>query len=114
MSEKSKDKSQSSLEAPEQSIQHQFFSQISSNIMNSSNPSSDPWAFNQEQFFEMVAFDQEDGTLCCCKENLSHDESLKFMVKASPEDLKLAPFAQLRKGKVRDNWGAVRNTLSFT
>jgi len=45
------------------------------------------WAFNAKQFEHMIAFDQGESTLCCCKEHVPHDESLKFIMTATDENL---------------------------
>lgn len=111
MSEKKKEQDNKVQDLANLSIHDQFFSQV--DLKAGSSPSSNQWSFNEMQFGEMVAFDQEDGTICCCRESIPHDESLKFTIKASPENLQLTPFANYRAGKIRDNLStARRNNLS--
>ena len=37
-------------------------------------------------------FDKKDCILCCCRHDVPHDESLKFIIKASEQNLQLTPF----------------------
>jgi hypothetical protein len=45
------------------------------------------WDFDADFDFEenLVAFDQkeEENIICCCKKDLPHDESIKFILKAN-------------------------------
>jgi hypothetical protein len=34
-----------------------------------------------------ASFDKKINLICCCKHEIPHDESLKFIIKASPENL---------------------------
>ena len=49
---------------------------------------------------DVIGFDQYESTICCCKEHLPHDESLKFKLIASKKSLKLAPFKSTPKGNL--------------
>ena len=39
-----------------------------------------------------ASFENKVCILCCCKHEAPHDEHLKFVIQASPQNLLLAPF----------------------
>lgn len=64
----------------------------------------DPWAFDEDYDFEdnMVAYDQDmdDNVICCCKKEIPHDESIKFILKADATSLKTILFKSRKAGSV--------------
>ena len=36
---------------------------------------------------KVLGFDQYEGIICCCRPDIPHDETLKFKIIASPENL---------------------------
>lgn len=50
------------------------------------------WNFNEDDFNNVQSFDVKECSMCCCKHDTPHDESVKFVIKASEENMKLAPF----------------------
>lgn len=91
--------------APQQaeSLHDAFFSQIELPVKSSERldfNGQSKYEVSEEAFANMQAFDEDKKQLCCCKPNVSHDESLKFILKASPEYLNLAPFENKPAGKV--------------
>jgi hypothetical protein len=60
------------------------------------------WAFDDDFEFEqnLVAYDQkvDDNVLCCCKKELDHDESIKFLLKGDQANLKTVLFKNRQRG----------------
>ena len=48
----------------------------------------------------MLSFDQYEDIICCCKQDIPHDESLKFKIIASAENLQIAPFKHTPEGSL--------------
>jgi hypothetical protein len=49
-------------------------------------PKKSEWDFDDDFDFDaMVADDTKDDVLCCCKSDIPHDETLKFMLKVDPK-----------------------------
>ena len=62
------------------------------------------WDFDADFDFEenLVAFDQkeEENIICCCKKDLPHDESIKFILKANKQSLNTTLFKNRNHGKL--------------
>lgn len=61
--------------------------------------------FNSEVFDNIAAFDQDQTALCCCKPNIPHDESMKFILKAKDQNMTLTIFKNQPAGKVSEENG---------
>ena len=61
----------------------------------------------------MLAFDQVESTLCCCKHHIPHDESLKFIMTATEENLKIEPFKDNCSGTLMEHNETVKYKLHF-
>jgi hypothetical protein len=51
--------------------------------------------------------------ICCCKEHIPHDESMKFILKASPEYMNLAPFENKPAGKLTEENSFTRKVTNI-
>jgi len=62
------------------------------------------WDFDEDFDFEdnLVAFDQkhEDSIICCCKKEIPHDESIKFILKADEQHLRTTLFKNRGMGQI--------------
>ena len=47
-----------------------------------------------------IPFDLKEDTLCCCKKDCPHDESMKFVLLATDENKNKAIFGNRRKGEL--------------
>lgn len=65
-------------------------------------PLKEMFSFNKKQFENMIGFDGGEGQVCCCKEHVPHDESMKFILTASEENLKIAPFKDKSIGSITE------------
>jgi hypothetical protein len=66
------------------------------------------WNFDIDAFDQLPAFDQDKVILCCCKNDIPHDESMKFVIKATEENLQICPFQNKPNGKLTEENANIR------
>jgi hypothetical protein len=79
---------------------------------NSGGNGFDAFKFNSEVFESYVAFDQDSSVLCCCKNDIPHDESMKFILKTLDPNMKMAPFKDQPAGKLIDENAEVKKNTN--